>query len=60
MNIQLAKLVKSDNNLTQADLVNVTLTDGTTLSIPLEESNRHYQEYLEWLSEGNTPEPADE
>jgi|DEB0MinimDraft_6_1074348.scaffolds.fasta_scaffold01032_20 hypothetical protein len=59
MNIQLAKLVKSDNNLTQADLVNVTLTDGTTLSIPLEESNRHYHEYLEWLAEGNTPEEAD-
>lgn len=28
--------------------------------IPLEPSNRDYQEYLNWLNQGNTPEPADE
>lgn len=28
--------------------------------IPLEPTNRHYQEYLDWLNQGNTPEPADE
>ena len=27
--------------------------------IPLVEGNRHYDEYLEWVAEGNTPEPAD-
>jgi len=29
------------------------------LSIPLDPSNRHYQEYLEWVAEGNTPEEAE-
>ena len=32
---------------------------GRRLSIPINEDNRHYQEYLEWLAEGNTPQPAD-
>ena len=29
------------------------------LGIPLVEDNRHYQTYLLWVSEGNTPAPAD-
>ena len=29
------------------------------ISIPFDVNNRHYQEYLKWVEEGNEPEPAD-
>jgi len=36
----------------------VTTSDGR--SIPFDPANTDYQAYLKWLSEGNTPLPADE
>ena len=32
----------------------VTFTDGTISNVPHSEENRHYQEILEWVAEGNT------
>jgi hypothetical protein len=33
--------------------------NGVVLLIPFNPDNTDYQEYLKWVAEGNTPEPAD-
>ena len=47
---------KLQNNL-DGQPVAVRRSDGW--NIPFDPANTDYQEYLKWLAEGNTPEPAD-
>ena len=39
--------------------IDFVLRKEDNLMIPKDEANRDYQEYLEWVAEGNTPDPAD-
>ena len=51
-------MYKLTDNTKQADeQIVVKLSDG--VSIPHTDKN-HYPVYLDWLADGNTPEPADE
>ena len=36
--------------------IRLTQPDGTVWWVPESPGNRHYEEYLEWIAEGNTPE----
>ena len=53
------KLVKFPGE-TKASSVTLDKGNGVKISIPLDcPNNRHYRQYLEWVAEGNTPDPAD-
>ena len=38
----------------------IKIDGNTTTSFFFDSDNTDYQQYLKWLSEGNTPTPADE
>jgi len=51
------KLTQLLFNQVEASCV-IRTTDGAV--IPFAEDNTDYIAYLQWIAEGNTPEPADE
>jgi hypothetical protein len=58
MIIQSAKIKnKIDSN--QPDCI-VAMVNGVQMSIPFDQANKDYKDYLKWLEAGNTPEAADE
>ena len=48
-----------DGTTSSRNSIKRILDDGTISSIPMSNSNIDYQEYLAWVDEGNTPDPAD-
>ena len=53
------KLFKDPITQREDKIVIKVLGNGSVLNIPFVEENTDYQEYKEWLAEGNTPEAAD-
>jgi hypothetical protein len=53
-------MYKQVKNLIDGGLMNCILRIADNAFIPFEPTSIDYQEYLDWLAEGNTPLPADE
>ena len=49
------KVKNLETNVVYEDIIR-RISDGAT--IPFDNANADYQEYLEWVAEGNTPEEA--
>tara|TARA_Y100000114_G_scaffold117111_1_gene111460 strand:- start:7 stop:204 length:198 start_codon:yes stop_codon:yes gene_type:complete len=56
------KLVNSPDLVDDGKTITGTLVNIRTANddyIPIDENNTMYQDYLKWVAEGNTPDPAD-
>ena len=45
---------KYDDMFSSSFVYKVTFSDNKVVFVPHNEANRHYQEILEWVAEGNT------
>ena len=54
-----APIYKLVNGIEGTLICVITVQNGVYLSIPIDEANTDYQEYPEWVAEGNTAEAAD-
>jgi hypothetical protein len=52
-------MYKLSFNIPDNKLDNGVIRTSDNAFIPFDPANTDYQEYLKWLAEGNTPEPAD-
>ena len=50
----ISSVIKMYDGDEELDTLSVTYDDGKVWSVPKDESNRHYQEVLAWVAEGNT------
>ena len=57
MTYKLTKFTNSITKVTTEGDVIIRIADNA--AIPIDEANTDYQEYLEWVAEGNTAEAAD-
>ena len=60
MDITSAQYEESTNDFSvTVRSIRLILSDGESLSVPLDPANRHYAAILEWVAEGNTIQDAD-
>jgi len=52
-------MYKRHKTLTQVVDTQVIVRLADNAFIPFDPANTDYQQYLKWLEEGNTPQPAD-
>lgn len=48
------------NSTAEVTMVHKLVDNVNVMQIPFAPGNTDYEEYLEWVAEGNTPLPADE